>query len=380
MRILIAPDSFKGSITASEFCEIAEKAIKDICKDIDVIKVPMADGGEGTIEAIVSATGGDIVNKTVIGPLGEEIEACFGISGDKTLGIIELAQASGLTLVPEGKRNPMFTTTYGTGQLIKAALDTGCKKIIIGLGGSATNDGAVGLLSALGVKFLDKDMNPVSSGAKGLLELDSIDMGGMDERLKNTELLVACDVDNPLYGKNGASYVYGPQKGATQEIVLEMDRGLKNFAEKIKLFLNKDIANVKGSGAAGGATAGLIAFFDAKLVPGAEILKELTDFNRIISKKSIDLLITGEGEINFQTAFGKLPVSVAMEAKKYNVTTVAVVGKIGQGAGSTHEKGIDCIFSIMNKPMSQEAAMENSRQLLYEAIGQIIRFYCCVRI
>ena len=380
MKILVAPDSFKGSITSVEFCDVTEKAIKDIKKDmimdIDVIKIPMADGGEGTIESIVRAMDGITVKRTVSGPLGDDVEALFGITGDKSTGVIELAQASGLTLVPKDKRNPMFTTTYGTGQLIKEALEYGCRRIIIGLGGSATNDGGVGLLSALGIRFLNKKGENISAGAKGLLELESVDMCGIDKRLASTELLVLCDVDNPLYGKNGAGYVYGPQKGADPDTVKEMDAGLRNFAKKTKKYLDKDIAQEKYAGAAGGAAAGLMAYLDAKLVSGAEIIKELTGFNKTLGKRDIDLVITGEGEVNFQTAFGKLPISVAKEARKYGTPVVAVVGRIGKGAYAVHAEGICSIFSIINGPMTLEDACKNGKQLLYEAIGEIIRFYC----
>ncbi|HEX3027771.1 MAG TPA: glycerate kinase [Clostridia bacterium] len=380
MKILLAPDSFKGSISSIEFCNIAEAAIKRIDERIEVIKLPMADGGEGTVECIAEAANVRIIQKRVLNPLGKEFEASFCISGDNNTAIIELAKASGLPLIAEKRRNPMITTTFGTGQLIKEALDQGCRKIIVGLGGSATNDGAMGLLSALGIRFLAEKGGDVSFGAKGLLELVQIDTGKMDSRISETEFIGACDVENPLYGESGASYVFGPQKGADPDMIITMDQGLRNYAEVIHRTTGKDIAFSKGAGAAGGAGAGIIAFLNAKLTPGAEIVKEILGFNRILKEEKVDLIITGEGEINYQTAFGKLPCRVAEEAEKYGIPVVALVGKIGEGAVDLHKKGISGIFSIANRPMTLNQAIENSNQLLYDTVYEAVNFYYQIRL
>ncbi|PJB56913.1 MAG: glycerate kinase, partial [Candidatus Infernicultor aquiphilus] len=262
MKIVVAPDSFKGSLTAIEVSDAIEKGIREVFPEAEIIKIPMADGGDGTVQCLVNATGGKILEEKVIGPLGNEVWAFYGILGDRKTAIVEMAAASGLTLVPENKRDPLITTTYGTGQLIKAALNQGCRKMIIGIGGSATNDGGAGMVQALGTKLLDKDGEEIGFGGGELKKIVKIDISCMDKRLSDIKVLAASDVNNPLCGPQGASRIYGPQKGATPEIIEELDESLAYFAELIKRDLHKDIKDIPGAGAAGGLGASLIAFLN----------------------------------------------------------------------------------------------------------------------
>lgn len=373
MNILIAPDSFKGSLSAKQFCDIAEGAIKSVQSNANVIKRPLADGGEGTVEALVLNTNGKILYKTVSGPMGKKTKAHFGILGDGKTAIIEMASASGLPLVPLDERNPMLATTYGTGELVLEALELGCTKIILGIGGSATNDGGAGMMQALGFNLLDNNGQEIEKGAKGLLNLAEINIDERDKRLDEVEFVVACDVDNPLYGENGAARIYGFQKGANEEMVLVMDEALKQFDNIIQKDLNKSVAHIKGAGAAGGLGAGMMAFLDADLRAGFEIINEAINLEKVFKENKIDLVITGEGEINYQTVNGKLPVQVAKLAKKYNSKVIAVVGTIGEGADKVYDKGIDSIISIVDKPMSLDYALNNSEQLLFSAIERLVR-------
>ncbi|KXS41160.1 MAG: glycerate kinase [Candidatus Frackibacter sp. T328-2] len=367
MRLLIAPDSFKGSLTALEVAESLGRGLQRADTEFEIEKLPMADGGEGTVRSLVDATDGELISKEVTGPLGDRVEAFFGILGDGNTAVIEMAAASGLPLVPEGKRNPAKTTTYGTGELIKAALDEGCAKLIIGIGGSATNDCGVGMAQALGGKFLDKNGKDVGFGGGELEAIQKIDLNGLDSRIEEVEIQVACDVDNPLYGKNGAAYIYGPQKGATPEVVKELDEGLKSIAQVIKDDLNKDVNSIPGVGAAGGLGAGLTAFLGADLKPGIDIVIETSKIEDKI--REVDIVITGEGMIDSQTIFGKTPIGVARVAKKYDLPVIGVAGSLGDGANKVYEEGIDTLFSIVDKPMDLEVAMEQAQRLL-ERLGE----------
>lgn len=362
MRIVVAPDSYKGSVSAVGTANAMEKGIKAVFPEAEVIKVPIADGGEGTVEALVTATNGQMIYQDVIGPLGETISSYWGILGDGKTAVIEMAAASGLPLVPNEKRDPRVTTTYGTGQLIKAALDRGLKKIIIGIGGSATNDGGCGMAQALGGKFLDTNGQELSYGGAALAKLDIVDLNSMDARLASTVIIVACDVDNPLCGAKGATAVYGPQKGASPEMVIELDAALKNFASKVGEATGKDIAEHPGAGAAGGLGAGLLYFTNAALRPGVEIVLETTGFESLV--KSAQLVITGEGRTDFQTAFGKAPVGVAKMAKKYNVSTICLSGGLGQGYEDVFKQGIDGVMSIVPCPMPLEECIEHGAELI----------------
>lgn len=373
MNILIAPDSFKGSLTARQFCDIAETAIISVFPDAAVTKMPLADGGEGTVASLVLNTGGEIRHKTVTGPLGKPVKAHFGILGDKKTAVIEMASASGLPLVPDKEKNPLRTTSYGTGELIREALDMGCATIIMGIGGSATNDGGAGAVQALGFGLLDARGNPILRGAEGLLEFSSVDLTSKDPRTDHTKFLVACDVDNPLLGDTGATYTYGPQKGATREMLPILERALTRFNAVIEKTLHKNVADNPGAGAAGGLGAGLMAFLDAELKPGFDIVAEAIGLERLFEKQKFDLVITGEGEINYQTVHGKLPAGIAKLAKKYNVPVFAIVGAIGKGAEQVHDCGIDSMISMVNRPMDLNMAIQEAEGLLFQVTEQLMR-------
>lgn len=370
MKVVVAPDSFKGSLTAIEVSCAIEQGIREVFPKAEVVKIPMADGGDGTVQCLVNATGGKILREKVIGPLGDEVLASYGILGDKKTAVIEMAEASGLTLVPENKRNPLITTTYGTGQLIKAALDQGCRKMIIGIGGSATNDGGAGMVQALGVKLLDREGKEIGFGGGELKKISKIDTRHMDRRLSDTKILVASDVTNPLCGPKGASKIYGPQKGATPEMAEELDRSLAHFAEMIKKDLHKDVKDIPGAGAAGGLGAGLMAFLNAELRPGIDIVIEVVKLEEVI--KNADLVITGEGKIDSQTICGKAPIGVAKIAKKYNIPVIAIAAIIGEDADIVHQYGIDNLIKVSEPPVSLSEPKSKKIQLIKERIKQFL--------
>jgi glycerate kinase len=371
MIIAIAPDAFKGSLTAHQVAEAMERGVKNADSDIETVLIPMSDGGEGTVQSLVDAVGGQIVTALVKGPLLQEVNAFYGIlEGGKT-AIIEMASASGLPLITEKERDPLKTTTYGTGQLIKDALDKGCRKLIIGLGGSATNDAGSGMIQALGARLLDKNGDDIGFGGSALEKLHRIDLSGFDLRIKDCNIYAACDVNNPLCGEEGASYVYGPQKGANKEIANRLDSNLEWFAKLIKEQLGKEIKDLPGAGAAGGLGGGVVAFLNGELKKGIDIVVELTGLKKKI--EGADLVITGEGMIDYQTAFGKTPFGVAQTAKKQNIPVIAIAGSLGQDYQTLYQKGFDGIYSIINKPMSLEEAIRNGAKLVEEATESIIR-------
>ena len=370
MKIVVAPDSFKGSLTAVEVSDAIGQGVREIFPEAEIVKIPMADGGDGTVQCLVNATGGEILREKVTCPLGDEILASYGILGDKRTAVIEMAEASGLTLVPENKRNPLITTTYGTGQLIKAALDRGCRKMIIGIGGSATNDGGAGMVQALGVKLLDKNREEIGFGGGELKKVFRIDTKYLDNHLSETKVLIASDVSNPLCGSKGASRIYGPQKGATPEIIEELDRSLAHFAEVIKRDLHKNVKDIPGAGAAGGLGASLIAFLDAELRPGIEIIIEIVKLEQAI--KDADLVITGEGKIDSQTIYGKAPIGVAKIAKKYNIPVIAVAAIIGDDADIVHQYGINTLLKISEPPMSLTEPKSKKVGLVKRSIKQFL--------
>lgn len=370
MKIVIAADSYKGSCSTLEVANAIEKGIHNVCKDAVIVKLPVADGGEGTVDSLVSGMGGTYEVVNVRGPLGEEIEARYGILKGNT-AVIEMAAASGLPLIKAEQRNPMITTTYGTGQLIKSALDKGCRRIYIGIGGSATNDGGAGMSQALGVSLRDRYGNELAFGGGSLGDLEEIDMSKLDHRLKDTEIIVMSDVTNPLCGETGASYVYGPQKGATAEMVARLDNNLRHFAEVIKSKLGCNVINLSGAGAAGGLGAGLIAFCNAQLYPGIEKILDLTNID--VHIKDADLVITGEGKIDSQSIYGKVPIGVAKRASRYKVPVVAIVGSIGDGAFEVYSHGIAAILGIVNKPMALTEAMQNAVPLIENAAETLMR-------
>jgi glycerate kinase len=369
--ILLAPDSFKESMTAKEACEAMERGIKKANSNITCIHVPMADGGEGTMQSLVDATGGKIYPIKVMGPLGNEVEASYGILGDGVTGILEMASASGIHLVPAEKRNPLITTTYGTGQLIKACLDHGIRKLLIGIGGSATNDGGAGAVQALGGKLMDSEDNEIAFGGGNLDKIATIDMSGFDTRLKEVAVEVACDVTNPLCGENGASNVFGPQKGATPEMIKVLDKNLCYYASVIKEQLGKDVLNVPGAGAAGGLGAGLMAFLDGNLKKGIEMVIEYSGLDE--KAKEADMVWTGEGSVDFQTQYGKTPLGVATVAKKYNKPVIALAGRIGDDIEVLYEKGIDSIICIMQGVTTLEDALEKGKINIEKTSENVIR-------
>jgi glycerate kinase len=371
MRIVVAPDSFKGSLSALGVAAAMERGIRAAFPGAEVLKVPIADGGEGTVEALVEATRGSFRTREVRGPLGEPVEARWGVLGDGETAVVEMAAASGLPLVPKERRDPRITTTHGTGELVRAVLDAGLGRLVIGIGGSATNDGGTGLARALGVRFLDGAGRDLPEGGAALARLDRIDLVGLDPRLAGIHMMVACDVDNPLTGIRGASAVFGPQKGATPEMVAELDKALSCFAMIAREATGRDVATVPGAGAAGGLGAGLLFFTPARLRPGVEIVLEATGFDELV--RGADLVFTGEGRTDFQTAMGKAPVGVAAAAKRHGVPVVCLSGGLGPGADDVLSLGIDALVSTAPGPMLLEEAMERAAELVEMATARTCR-------
>jgi glycerate 2-kinase len=365
MRILIAPDSFKNALSAMEVAKNIKAGLLRSVPDAEIELLPMADGGEGTVEAVIDSTGGRLINYTVKDPLMRSIKSSFGITGDGRIAVIEMASASGIQLITSEESNPWITTTYGTGELIRAALDEGCREFLLGIGGSATNDCGMGMASALGIRFLDYSGNPVGQGGGNLDKVVSIDKSGLDTRISESKIRVACDVDNPLTGPVGASFVYGPQKGANTEMVEQLDNNLSHFAKLIQKQLGKEVENIPGAGAAGGLGAGLIAFLDAELVQGVSVIAGITGLGESVAKA--DLVITGEGKIDSQTQYGKTAWGVAQAAKKHDKPVIAIVGTIGEGAEVLYDKGIDYIVSINDRQLSLEDSIKKTPELLIAA-------------
>ncbi|GGB42448.1 glycerate kinase [Fictibacillus barbaricus] len=373
MKIVIAPDSFKESMTAAQVCAAVETGFRKVLDDAEYLHVPVGDGGEGTVQSVVDATSGVIVEVSVTGPLGNKVGAFYGITGDGKTAVIEMAAASGLHLVPREMRNPLVTTTYGTGELILDALDKGVERIVLGLGGSATNDGGAGMASALGVKFLDINGEELRPGGEALGELLTIDVSQMDPRLKSVKVDVACDVTNPLTGPLGASAVFGTQKGATPEMVGILDDCLKRYAEAIERNLEIEVDTVPGAGAAGGLGAGVVAFLDGKLQSGIDLVLDVIGFEEAI--RDADFVITGEGRIDSQTIHGKAPVGVAKRAKSAaaDVPVVAIAGSIGPDYEAVFEHGIDAVFSVVNGVVTLEEALANGAVNIEKTAENIAR-------
>ncbi|GGB53010.1 glycerate kinase [Lentibacillus populi] len=372
MNIIIAADSFKGSATTFEVADFIEKGIKRVEPSAAVTKLPLADGGEGTVEALVTALNGRYIEKEVTGPLGKKVTAKFGLI-DNDIAVIAMAEASGLTLIKKEDRNPFKTTTYGTGELIKVAFDYGVKEILVGIGGSATNDAGVGMAQALGVTFKDRYNKEIGFGAEALENMEYIDTSNIDSRVKNTKITVFSDVTNPLCGKNGASYVYGPQKGASIKDVERLDQLLDRYGKKLEEQLNIHIMNKEGAGAAGGLGAGLLAFCNAEIYSGIDKILEKIKLEDHM--KNADLVITGEGKLDFQSVYGKAPIGVAKIAKQYNIPVIAVVGSEETSIIDVYYHGIDLVIDIINKPMSLNEAMENAYELIENAGEKVIRAF-----
>lgn len=361
MKVLIAPDSFKGSLTAREAAEAIAEGVRDALPDAEIVQVPMADGGEGTVQSLIDATGGIPVTKQVTGPLGAPVDATYGMLGDGRTAVIEMAEASGIGYVDDRTRNPRITTTFGTGELVRDALDRGARSIIIGLGGSATNDGGAGMAQALGVHLLDADGNELPGGGAALARLATVDISELDPRLAETELCLASDVTNPLTGERGASAVFGPQKGADPDTVRELDSALRHYARVLREQLDRDIEEVPGAGAAGGLGAGFLAFTEARMQSGISLVIEATHLRELVA--GADLCITGEGGIDAQTRYGKTPFGVAQAVKEVepDCPVVALAGCVGDAAEDLLGQGIDAIFGILPGPCSLAQAITAAR-------------------
>ncbi len=371
MKIVIAPDSFKESLTALQVAQAIEIGFKKIFPDAEYIKVPMADGGEGTVQSLIDAWQGQSMVTEVTAPLGNKVLAEWGLSADRKTAIIEMAAASGLHLVAENERNPLITGSYGTGELIKAALNFGVEKIILGIGGSATNDAGVGMLQALGAAFLDDEGKPLVAGGAALKRLSKIDLSALDPRLATTQIEVACDVDNPLCGERGASAVFGPQKGATAAMIKELDAALSLFSQKVKQQLNKDIANIAGAGAAGGMGAGLQLLPKCRLKSGVDIILEATHLSKVVA--DADLVITGEGRMDSQTVYGKTPVGVAKTAKRFHKPVIAIVGCVRADYEVVYDAGIDAVFPIIRNLASLSDTLAQGRENLISTAQNVAR-------
>lgn len=366
LNILIAPNSFKGSLNALEAADIIEQAILSVAPDWHTTKLPIADGGDFTSGVLVNALDGNFKSVEVLDPLGRTISSQFGIANNDT-AIIEMADASGIKLLETTELNPMKATTYGTGQLIKAALDEGCKEILIGIGGSATVDGGIGMLQALGVRFLNRNGKEVGLGGEALMQIEEIDVSGLDQRIKDTKIVVHCDVENPLLGFNGAAPIFAPQKGANPIHVKLLERGLYNYANKIKKYLKLDVATMKHGGAAGGIAVAIYAFLNGQLRPGSSVILEAINFDEALEQA--DLVITAEGAIDAQTEGGKAPYEVAKRAQVAQKPVIAFCGN----APLDDVTFFDGVFSIINQPMTLEEAIDNAENLLFTAVQQAIK-------
>ena len=372
MKVVIAPQSFKGSISALDAARAMEQGVKRVFPDTETVLAPVADGGDGTLETLVEATAGDIRSATVTGPIGEPVEAEWGALGDGETAMIEMARTSGLALLSLDERDPLRATTYGLGEIIREALDAGFRSFIVGIGGSATNDGGAGMAQALGVRLLDESGNDLPSGGAALAGLRKIDASGLDARAAASQFSVACDVSNPLTGPEGASAVYGPQKGATPELVEQLDGALGNFAEVVERDIGRSIDDVPGSGAAGGLGGGMMAFLDGSLRAGVDIVLDQVGLNEQL--EGADLVITGEGQLDFQTVYHKAPIGVAWRAKERGIPVIAISGSLGQGFEDVHPEGIDAVASIVCAPMSLDEASTRSGELISDATAEAMRF------
>jgi len=371
MRIVIAPQGFKGSLDAPEVAQAIARGVRQVFQNAELVMLPVADGGEGTVRALVLSSGGRTVTTRVLGPLGQPVNATWGILGTEDIAVIEMAAASGLPLLRREERNPMRATSFGTGELIRHALDHGVRKIIIGIGGSATNDGGAGMVQALGAQLLDADGKELAHGGGPLKYLDRIDTSELDPRLGSVEVQVACDVNNPLTGPSGASHVYGPQKGADAEMVRELDASLERYAELLERDLGKHVGAVPGAGAAGGLGAALLAFLDAELCPGVDIVFDAIQLDKHL--EGTDLVFTGEGRMDSQDVYGKAPMEVAKHAHRLGIPSVAVVGSTGRDYRVVFDHGLDAVIGTVNRPMPLDRAIAESSRLITEAAMRACR-------
>lgn len=373
MYIVVAPQSLKGSLAAPDVGTAIAAGIRRVWPEADIRIAPVADGGEGTVQTLVAATGGSLRHATVSGPLGDPVSAEYGMLGGARSGtaVIEMAAASGLPLVPPAKRDPRYTTTRGTGELMRAALDAGAQRLLIGIGGSATNDGGAGMAQALGARLLDAQGVELAAGGAALARLARIDISHLDPRMASVTIEVASDVTNPLCGPEGASAVYGPQKGATPAMVAELDAALAHYGEILRRDLGADVANVAGAGAAGGLGAGLLAFFHAHLAPGAQLVLKTLDFDNTV--RGASLVFTAEGRLDSQTAYGKAVGAVATIAHNAGAHVVALAGSITADDAALASLGIDVALSICSGPISLDESMANASRLLTDAAARASR-------
>ncbi|MDL5512266.1 glycerate kinase [Arenibacter sp. M-2] len=375
MKIVIAPDSFKECLSAQEVAANIAVGIRKVAPNAEIFEIPISDGGEGVLEALLNGVGGQRIAISVLDPLMRPIKAEYGILNDSKTAVIEMAKASGLELLKEHEKNPLLTSTFGTGQLIRDALDRGCTKIVIGIGGSATNDGGVGMVRALGGKFLNDKGMEIKEGGGNLRELYTMDLSNFDTRIQNCEVVVACDVSNPLTGAHGASMVYGGQKGGSRKDLELLDTNLGHYANKIKDTLGMDISKTPGAGAAGGTGAGLLAFLNGKLVNGIELILQTLKVEETI--KRADLVFTGEGKIDEQTLHGKTISGIALMAQKHEVPVIVVTGKIGEGIEGLYDIGVSAVYSIVNRPMALKEAMDQAPGLIQDCAKNIMLTIKC---
>ncbi len=372
MRVLAAPNAFKGSLTAVEAARAIAGGLRRVDSEIEVVELPIADGGDGTLATIMATANGETITVKVKNPLGDEIDAQFGLLDDGT-AIIEMAAASGLRLIKDYQLDPMKTTTYGTGQLIQAALEHGAEKVIIGVGGSATVEGGIGMAQALGFRLTDVNGNEVSPGGDGLEHLRQIDIRGSHPRISKTHFIVASDVNNPLLSETGAARVFGPQKGASPAMVEQLELLLTRYAQVIGRDLGVSVADLPGAGAAGGLGAGLAAFLGAEIESGVDVVLDTLDTDSKLA--GVDLVITGEGAIDSQTIYGKAPIGIARRAQQRNIPVIALAGSIAVDAGVVYEHGIDALVPILHRPMSLDEAMTDAAELITHAAERAMRLF-----
>ena len=373
MKIVIAPQGFKGGISGLEAARAIARGVLAAAPEAETVLLPVADGGDGTLHALVDATGGEIFTSMVTGPINQQVEAQWGVMGDGRTAVIEMARASGLAMVPSRRRNPKVTTTLGTGEILKEALERGYKSVMVGLGGSATNDGGAGMATALGVRFLDSSGDALPPGGAALARLDRIDTSGLLDRIAGADIVAATDVTNPLCGPTGASAIFGPQKGASKEVVAELDAALRNFAQVVKRDTGHDVLDVPGAGAAGGLGAGLIAFAGAKIRSGIDLVCQVLDFDRHLV--GADLVITGEGRADRSTVFDKAPVGVARHARAHGVPTILLAGSLGEGHEELYQHGVASILCISDGTMSFEQALSRTGEMLEGTAERAVRLF-----
>lgn len=371
IQIVVAPDSLKECLTATQVALAISEGIQRVMPEARITSIPFADGGEGTVEALVTATGGTIIPTPSVDALNRPIESFYGVLGDGKTAVIEMAAASGIERLAPNERNPLITSTFGTGLLIKAALDAGYTELIVGIGGSATNDGGAGMAQALGFGLYDRENLPLNPGGGSLSDLHSIDASNVHRLLEKAKITVACDVRNPLLGATGATYTYGPQKGATPEMLQTLEKNMGHYSQKLQQQMGIKVSDIPGSGAAGGLGAGLMAFCHAEMVSGFELISQVTHLEQHISKAS--LVFTAEGKIDAQTAFGKTISGVGRIAKRHRVPVIALAGMVDGQLNELYEQGITAVFALANQPMSLEESKARASELLADRAEQIMR-------